>query len=64
MATTNKAQQIYWRHTVLPLVKAQADEAQMSISAWVNQLVVDEQIRINNRNEREARKQLAQEQSK
>ena len=63
MATQNKPQQIYWRPSVEPLVKQQAEAAGMKVSAYVNQLVIDEQIRINNRNEREARKQ-AQEQAK
>ena len=58
MATKNKAQPVYWKPSVDTLVKAQADEAQMSVSAWLNQLVIEEQARINAKRERDERKQL------
>ena len=60
MATTNKPQVVYWRPSVEPLVKQQAEAAGMKVSAYVNKLVIDEQIRINSRRERDERKQLAQ----
>ncbi|MBK9496793.1 MAG: hypothetical protein IPO08_20270 [Xanthomonadales bacterium] len=60
MSTTNKPHVVYWRPSVETLVKQQAEAAGMKVSAYVNQLVIDEQIRINNRRERDERKQLAQ----
>jgi hypothetical protein len=63
MATDKKSQPVYWDDGLDETAKDMADLRGLSVSKYLNYLVKQDAEKINNRNEREARRQ-AQEQAK